>query len=277
MLDTAAPTGPTLVFHYGTPMGLVPMPMLIDAAAARGLRVLVCARPGYDRSTPKRGRRVGDVAGDVAAVLDHLRIDEFVTCGWSGGGPHALACGVLLRDRCRWTTTLASVAPYGAAGLDWIEGMGPENVEEFSAAVAGDAVLTDGLSGFAPLLAEVSADTITASLGGLLAPADRTCLEDDGFAEFRAASARASVSGPHGIAGWRDDDLAFVADWGFDVADNERLTLWHGTDDLMVPIAHARWLAQALPGSRAHLIEGEGHLSVVLGRLGDVLDELAAA
>ncbi len=32
-----------------------------------------------------------DVAEDTAAVLDELGADTFVTVGWSGGGPHALA------------------------------------------------------------------------------------------------------------------------------------------------------------------------------------------
>ena len=35
------------------------------------------------------------------------------------------------------TTTIASVAPYPAEGLDWIEGMGAENIEEFAAVARG--------------------------------------------------------------------------------------------------------------------------------------------
>jgi hypothetical protein len=53
--------------------------------------------------------------------------------------------------------------------------------------------------------------------------------------------------------------------------------IWQGSADLMVPFAHGRWLAAQLPGSSAHLLQGEGHLSLGLGALGPMLDELVAA
>src|SRR6266545_853758 len=64
--------GLPLVYHYGTPGGPVPHAPMVDAAARRGLRTVLCARPGYGESTPRPGRSVADVAADVAAVLDAL-------------------------------------------------------------------------------------------------------------------------------------------------------------------------------------------------------------
>src|SRR5215472_15262652 len=94
---TAGPDdGLPLVVHEGTPFGLVLNAKLAGAAAARGLRVVMTARPGYEDSTPRPGRSVADVAGDVAVVLDALAARTFVSIGFSGGGPHALACAALL-------------------------------------------------------------------------------------------------------------------------------------------------------------------------------------
>jgi hypothetical protein len=45
----------------------------------------------------------------------------------------------------------------------------------------------------------------------------------------------------------------------------------------MVPFHHGQWLASHVPGARAHLEEGEGHFSIAVSRIGDVIDELAAA
>jgi pimeloyl-ACP methyl ester carboxylesterase len=92
--------GPPLVLHEGTPCGLVLYSPTLRAAAVRGLRVILAARPGYEGSTPRPGRRVVDVAEDTAAVLDDLGAGTFVTLGWSGGGPHALACAAALPGRC---------------------------------------------------------------------------------------------------------------------------------------------------------------------------------
>ena len=114
--------GLPLVLHEGTPCGLVLYPPTVRAAGIRGLRVILAARPGYEGSTPRPGRRVVDVAQDTAAVLDDLGAGSFVTLGWSGGGPHALACAAALPGRCLAAGSIAGVAPYAADGLDWLVG-----------------------------------------------------------------------------------------------------------------------------------------------------------
>ncbi len=88
-----------------------------------------------------------------------------------------------------------------------------------------------------------------------------------------AQSTRAALS--TGIAGWRDDDLAFVRDWGFNL-DQVRVpvSVWQGDQDAMVPFAHGQWLAGRLPQAHAHLLAGEGHLTLINARIGDILDDL---
>jgi pimeloyl-ACP methyl ester carboxylesterase len=270
----AGPTdGLPLVLHEGTPVGLVLYPPTVRAAQARGLRVILAARPGYEGSTPRPGRRVVDVAGDTAAVLDELGADTFVTVGWSGGGPHTLACAAALPGRCLAAASVAGVAPYQAKGLDWLAGMGPENVDEFGAAVAGEAALTQFLDSAAAALGTVTGADVAQALGGLVIAADQAALTGE-FAGYVAAALRASMN--TGIAGWRDDDLAFVKDWGFPLgpAPAAPVAIWQGDQDKMVPFAHGRWLAANIPGARAHLIPGEGHLSLTVSSLGRILDDL---
>jgi pimeloyl-ACP methyl ester carboxylesterase len=263
--------GLPLVLHHGTPAGLATWPATSEAARARGMRLIMPARPGYAGSTPKPGRRVASVAGDVAAVLDALGCDAFVTAGTSGGGPHALACSALLRGRCLGTATIAGVAPYRASGLDWLAGMGPENVKEFGAAADGEATLSALLDGEAAGLRTVQGAQLVAELGGLLSGPDKAALTGE-FADYLAASMRSACS--EGIAGWRDDDLAFVDDWGFPLDAVGPVAVWQGTEDLMVPPAHGKWLAKHLPGAKARLRRGEGHLTFAATGLGQVIDDL---
>src|ERR1700749_2528935 len=56
--------------------------------------------PGYEESTPRPGRTVADVVPDVAAVLDAIGADRYVSIGFSGGGPHTPACAALAPGRC---------------------------------------------------------------------------------------------------------------------------------------------------------------------------------
>ena len=282
VLIAGPPDGLPLVLHEGTPVGLVLYPPTVQAAGLRGLRTILAARPGYEASTPRPGRRVVDVAADIGAVLDELGADTFVTLGWSGGGPHTLACAAALPGRCLAAASIAGVAPYPARGLDWLAGMGPENVEEFGAAIAGEAKLTEFLTSAAVTFSALTGASVAESLGGLVIEADQAALTGE-YADHIANALRAAMNS--GIAGWRDDDLAFTKDWGFSLgwdappdalpdAPAAPVAIWQGDQDQMVPYAHGQWLAANIPGARVHLMPGEGHLSLTVSSFGLILDDL---
>ena len=263
-----------LVLHHGTPGAAVVYEPAVAAAARQGLRLVTYSRPGYGRSTARPGRTVGDAADDVAAVLDALGAERFVTIGWSGGGPHALACAALLVGRCMSAATVGGVAPYGVAGLDWMAGMGKENVVEFGAALAGEVPLTEFLrEAWAPL-ATIKAADLAPALGDLASEVDVAALTGD-YADYLAESFRASVSS--GIDGWRDDDLAFVRDWGVALDTGGPVSIWQGDQDRMVPHAHGEWLAEHLSGARLHRRPGQGHLSLVADELDAIVADVTSA
>jgi pimeloyl-ACP methyl ester carboxylesterase len=135
------PAGFPLVMHHGTPSDATTFADWHAPCMARGLRLICASRPGYAASTRVAGRSVADVAADTSAILDWLGHTKFMTAGWSGGGPHALACAALLPDKCAAAATLAGVRPFWADDLDFLAGMGPENVAEFGAALQGEEAL----------------------------------------------------------------------------------------------------------------------------------------
>jgi pimeloyl-ACP methyl ester carboxylesterase len=248
---------------------------VVDSAdGGRACRYICYSRPGYAGSTTYEGRSVGDAARDVATILDHLGHDRFVTLGWSGGGPHALACAALLPDRCAAAASLAGVAPYDAEGLDFLAGMGPENVEEFGAAVRSREELTAFVEQGAGALRDITAEQVADALGDLIDHVDRDALTGE-FAESMAGMLRRAIS--TGGDGWLDDDLAFVKPWGFDLAAiTVPGSIWQGAHDKMVPFAHGQWLAAHVPNARVHLDDDEGHLSLV-NQLPRILEDLSAA
>jgi pimeloyl-ACP methyl ester carboxylesterase len=272
-------SGPTgglpLVFHHGTPDARIPVRAWERAAHARGLRLVTTSRPGYGDSSRQPGRSVVDVAADTAAVLAAVGAERCLVAGWSGGGPHALACAARLKAAAAAVLVIASPAPYGADGLDWMAGMGEENIVEFSAALKGEDELRSYLLQEREQLKDVTAADVAASLETLLPDVDRAVLTGE-FAEDVASSFREAVR--TGVEGWLGDDLAFTRPWGFGLEQISVPTMiWQGTADLMVPFSHGQWLASRLPAASAHLEEGEGHLSVGLGALDRMLDELVGA
>jgi len=270
---SAGPAGGTpLVFHHGTPMSAVLFEPLVAAAAEHGLRTVAYSRPGYGRSTAKLGRSVADAAADVAGVLDALDADSFYTLGWSGGGPHALACAALLPERCLAAASLAGVAPYPAEGLDWLGGMGEENIEEFALVLKGAGALTPWLERESQKLVAIKGPEVAEALGGLVSEVDRAALTGE-FAEYSARSMRHALS--TGVAGWRDDDLAFMHPWGFELRSITRpVAVWQGGEDRMVPFAHGAWLADHVPTALRRLHPTEGHLSLGVARVHDIVEDL---
>jgi pimeloyl-ACP methyl ester carboxylesterase len=262
------------VFHHGTPGGPVADERVVAAAADAGLRWVGYARPGYGASSPSPGRTVAQAAQDTALVLDRLGLGEFVTYGWSGGGPHALACAALLPERCLAAASVAGVAPDGAQGLDFLAGMAAENVEELGLARQGRSVLTPYLNAQVASLREVTDEHVAAALGDLLSEVDVAALTP-AVADFLARGMREGLAVE--ADGWLDDDLAFTQPWGFDVSDvGVPVAVWQGGQDRMVPPSHGEWLAAHLPTARAHLHPGHGHVSLLVQELPAVLRDLHA-
>jgi pimeloyl-ACP methyl ester carboxylesterase len=271
--DSADRDGNVVVQHHGTPGSGLAYPPDTDLARERGLRVIRYDRAGYGGSTPKPGRSVVDVVADIEDVLDELEVERYVSLGGSGGCPHSFACGAR-SARCLAAAAIAAPTPYPAEGLDWLAGMGQDNVDEFGAALEGPEKLEPYLEREAAEYESATAEQIKDVMASVLPPVDAAVLTGERAQHFKRSNDRALAQG---IAGWRDDDIAFTKPWGFELGEIRVPTLlWQGVQDLMVPVAHARWLVERIPGVEAHISEEDGHLSIAVGRLGEIYDWLAA-
>jgi pimeloyl-ACP methyl ester carboxylesterase len=259
------PDGFPVLFISGTPGSSTLAAPLVQDATDRGIRLFSYDRPGYGASTRHEGRRVADCARDVADVCDALGIERLAVWGISGGGPHALAAAALLPDRVVAAASLAGVAPYGAEGLDWLDGMGEQNIEEFGVIFQGETAHRASLEVQREGLRDASPEQIVELWETLLGPADREVATGE-FAAMLIAHMRAGID--DGVDGWLDDDVAFTEPWGFDVSDIRiPVLLWHGEQDKFVPFAHGVWLAERIPAVDARLTSDDGHLTLFQRRI----------
>lgn len=266
--------GTPLIFHHGTPGSLRPFHALEQAVHRRGLRLVTYSRAGYGASTRRPGRAVADVVGDVAAMLDHLGASRCLVAGWSGGGPHALATAAGLPERVAGVLVIAGVAPYDAAGLDFLSGMGEQNIEEFGLALQGEQACRPALETEAAQLRSATPADVIEQLATLLPEVDRSVIHG-AWGEDLAANLHEALR--LGVDGWLDDDLAFLRPWGFSLDDiTVPSFMWQGGEDLMVPPAHGRWLTRHIPDVTAHLEPDHGHISIAARMIDKMLDELTA-
>ncbi|MDQ0574417.1 alpha/beta fold hydrolase [Agromyces albus] len=233
-----------LVWHHGSPQTGAPLDPVLEAAAARGIRVLSYARPSYGGSSPRPGRDVASAASDVAGVADAFGVDRFVVMGASGGGPHALACAALLPDRVTGVATLASIAPY-TDEFDWFGGM--RSPGALQAALQGRAAR------------ERFAETDEFDPEQFL-PVDFAALEGT-WSSLGVDVGRSEAYGDDGLI---DDDVAFASPWGFDLeAVAAPVLLVQGELDRVVPRSHAVSMLSRLPNARLWMRLDDGHISVL--------------
>jgi pimeloyl-ACP methyl ester carboxylesterase len=251
--------GRPVVFHSGTPGTRHLGPRIIRAIGRHQVDLLVMDRPGYGGSTRWPGRCIADVVVDVAVLADLHGWDTFAVWGGSGGGPHALACAALLPDRVLRCASVVGPAPYGADDLDWLAGMSPGNVEEFTLALRGE-------ESYRPLVERLAQEAVDlATAGEVPIPDDyelpeadinklRERLAEPGFVDRIVAAHR------DGVDGWIDDCIAAISPWGYDPTEMERpVGIFYGPDDVLVPATHAEWLLSHIPGAERHELPS-GHM-----------------
>lgn len=236
-----------VLWHHGTPNTGAPPEPLFPAAERCGVRWISYDRPGYGRSTPVTGRGIASAAEYAARVADSLGIERFAVMGHSGGGTHALACGALLGPRVLGAVCVSGLAPRDADDLDWQAGMARAGASRLGAAAAGRAALEAHLAA-----AEWDPEEFT--------PEDHAALA--GEWSWLGTIAGQAIQG--GRAGMLDDELAYVAPWGFDPREvRAPALLVQGGRDRIVPRSHGEWLARRIPGAELWLRPADGHVSVL--------------
>ena len=246
----------------------------VEDAAARGLTLIAYDRPGYGDSSRLPGRTVADCVADVRRLSEVVGFERCVVWGFSGGGPHALACGALLDDLVAAVATIGSPAPFDAPGLDLSAGW-PDEAQEDHALFLSDRAAWErqGEQQREELLA-MSAGELAEEWSAGKSPVDGAVLQGE-FGAWLHRAAQAAVASS--AEGWTDDDIAWShSPWGFDPASMSiPVKVWHGREDGFVPFVHGRWLAEAIPGAQAELRDHDGHFTVVAQRIGEVHDWLA--
>jgi pimeloyl-ACP methyl ester carboxylesterase len=266
--DAGDPAGMPVLVHMGTPCASLLYERHIRDAEARGIRLFSYDRPGYGGSIRKPGRSVVDGAADAETVCDALGIDRFCVWGIGGGGPYALATAALLPERVVAAAALGSRAPWDADGLDPFAGMGEENVDYYSAILAGEVAHLAALERDRTALLNASPEGLVAVWRTLFPPADVEVLTPR-LAGYLLDCMREGIEASPD--GYFDDDVAVVGPWGFSPESiRVPLQLWYGEQDKFVPYAQGAWLAEHISEADTHFLPDDGHITLLERRVPEV-------
>lgn len=266
------PGGKTVVFHHGTPGCFLTFFHYQELLSMGDFFVIAYSRAGYGNSDRHIGRSIDSVVGDVGAILENENRDSYVSVGWSGGGPHSLACAALDR-RCSGVVSVAGVAPIDA-DFDWTEGMGQGNIDEFELAKQGGQEYEEHVREAGEMFKNATAENVIELFGDVMSEVDKQAWASLDLRE------RAANDYVHGFSkssdGFFDDDRAFLKPWGFSVEDIKVPTsFWYGSNDLMVPSSHGDWLSKNTPGAVGHYFAEDGHMSIWFNHLEEIARDIA--
>jgi len=267
-IDNGVSSKSALILHHGTPTSMTVWSTWLAAAAEKGTRAIAFTRPGYAGSDRKVDRTVIDANDDLEEILNQLEIDNFVSVGWSGGGPYALASGLL--KKCTGVQLIASVSPYDVEDFNWFQDSTPESIEEtkISAKSLQDCITFK--EGYYTELRDLSAEQLLVeyekrSSFKLFENAYRAFSKDLSFSMRDALR--------DGAIGYAEDEYAFLSNWGFETKDIQvPVSIWQGLDDKSVSPHMARWLNANILNPTLELLEDQHHSSIMVEKREEILD-----
>ncbi|HWQ84297.1 MAG TPA: alpha/beta hydrolase [Anaerolineales bacterium] len=262
--NVGAPDGTPVLYFHGVPSARVEWQMWGDETMLQqlGVRLIAIDRPSVGSSTFQQYRRLSDWPADVAALADRLGLQQFGVLGYSGGGPYAAVCARQIPERLIHTALVSSLAPFDLPGM--LEGVAPGNVQFLKLAVQ-KPWLFRLLYGQIGLLTRLAPGQFLKRALGTFEAADR------------AAFARPEVHGPilaaHGSGRSQQMDTALIISaWDFDLGEIAvPVQLWRGEQDHNASAAMFDYLARTIPKTQPHRVPGEGHISLIVNHVPDIL------
>jgi len=261
------------IFHcHGSGSSRLEVKLLAAAATTQGVRLIGLDRPGIGHSDPKANYQLLDWPDDVGEVADQLGIKRFAIEGISAGGPYALACAYKILHRLTACGLISTVSPgnlimtAGTRGMRVMWWMG----ERSPWLVKFYARLVQRMTGSDDADLEKYLIKYAARLGA----ADQKLLSNP---EIRGLLVQAMAeSFRQGAEGNLEVVLAEVQPWGFRVEEItfEKLFVWHGEQDQIMPVAPVRLLVQNLPHCMATFYPDEGHFSTLANHAQEILHTL---
>ena len=269
--EYGAPDGVPVFYAHGGPGSRLECALFHEKAFFHGFRLIAPDRPGMGRSTFKPERTLLDYPQDLVELADFLGIERFGTMGMSGGGAHTVVCSYSLAERLLFNIALCGYTNFSE--LPGASGMLKNRVDQFVVGLSQrNPFLFGALFELIAFSIKFLPNAFYKELVNAGNQADKMICSDPAFkAHLINDQLEAMIQGGKGIA---LDSAIHYLDWGFRLKEIQgKVIIMHGTEDNLVPPAYARHLAENIPDSDLHLLEGEGHLFPVTHQ--DLIFDLA--
>jgi pimeloyl-ACP methyl ester carboxylesterase len=265
--------GVPVIFCHGWPSSCTMAQLAEESARELGIRIIAPDRPGISGSSMQPNRRLADWPRLVERLTDHLRIGEFRILAISGGASYAYATGVAMPERVHAIAIVGGVIPF--AELKDLRGLLPLYRWMLAFYRHRPQLLRPLFRLARPFLsfrAPLRLRPLFIKML-LLRACDAASLRDDAAFEAIFESQRRAWRGS--AEGVMADAQIYAQPWGFAMQDvRVPVRLWHGKEDRAFAVRLAQDIANCLPNCRARFIENEGHYSLAIRHIREILEDL---
>jgi len=258
------PQGLPLFFFHGFPGSRYDGAYTGQVAAKMGIYLIAPDRPGMGYSDFKPGRKLLDWPDDVCFLADSLHFETFGVLGYSGGGPHALACAYKIPERLTSICVMAGVGPVTEPGA--LDGMMKNNVQIFFLARKAPWLLNL----LYRLQVPINDKKLMQAASGQMAKPDVAAMQDPTVLQDIVKNFNEAFR--QNTKGVVQEGGLYGSDWGFKLSDIQATVhLWQGEEDTNAPVQMGRYQARNIPNCIAKFYPGEGHISLVTNHIQEIL------
>jgi pimeloyl-ACP methyl ester carboxylesterase len=266
-------TGTPVLFCHGWPSSRTMAQLADQPARCLGIRIISPDRPGISGSSIHLDRKLSDWPRLVEQLVNDLGIDAFRILAISGGAPYAYATAVAMPQRVRGIAIVGGAIPF--AELKDFNGLLPLYRWMLAFYRNRPRVLRHLFRLAQPFLAFRAPIRLRPLLLKmlLLRPCDEVSLRDDAAFEAIFESQRRAWRGS--AEGVMIDAQIYAQPWGFPIEDvRVPVRLWHGIEDRAFAVRLAEEIANRFPDCKARFVPNEGHYSLPIRHMHDILADL---
>lgn len=264
------PSGFPIFFFHGWPGARLQGALADGPAREMGINFIAPDRPGFGQSDFQKNRQILDWPDDVEFLADQLQAGNFGVLGLSGGAPYALACAYKIPPRLSAVSIVSGVGPSDMPEAEEAVSQGNRRLARLSATVPWLVTLLLRRTARERRLHPERAFT---KLLDTLPDVDRKALSRP---EVKEKAQLASTDSFHsGVKGHSWEMRLFGKQWGFQMAEIDiPVSLWHGLDDESIFPLTGEMQAKALPHCNAKFLSNEGHYSLYINHIGEILQDM---
>ncbi len=263
-----------ILFFHGFPGSSSQIEPFADQVAAFDLEVICVDRPGYHKTELTEGRQFDQATQMMKSLLDSFGWQSCEVMSVSGGTPFLFS--------------FTQAFPQFISNVTVISGLGPIGNKEFQKIISRKARfalnLLPKLPGtiFEKILPKYNPEpsTVTAAAAEpkfnvirfLLpsSPADNQVMLDLKTQDIlgRALHEAFMQNG----TGPKRDAAEFIKPWSLELKGyTGPIKIWHGNEDQILPLKMAEQMAQLIPRAQLHVLNNEGHYSLIIKRMESIL------